>query len=206
MIRVAVTGGAGAGKTVVCERFQRLGAQVISLDALAREAVQPDSPVFDAVVAHFGKGILLADGSLDRHKLRDLITKDTEARKTLERLTHPEIVGLLEKKLAAMASRRENDVVVVEAPLLIEVGMQDRFDVVILVEASPELQKSRLVARNGSSDASAAALLDIQMTSEEKRPYADYVVDNRGTLDGLEGPVKEIYEKIIKGDQKGLTC
>jgi dephospho-CoA kinase len=158
MIRVAVTGGAGAGKTVVCERFQRLGAQVISLDALAREAVQPDSPVFDAVVAHFGKGILLADGSLDRHKLRDLITKDTEARKTLERLTHPEIVGLLEKKLAAMASRRENDVVVVEAPLLIEVGMQDRFDVVILVEASPE------------------------------------------------GPVKEIYEKIIKGDQKGLTC
>jgi dephospho-CoA kinase len=163
MIRVAVTGGAGAGKTVVCERFQR-------------------------------------------HKLRDLITKDTEARKTLERLTHPEIVGLLEKKLAAMASRRENDVVVVEAPLLIEVGMQDRFDVVILVEASPELQKSRLVARNGSSDASAAALLDIQMTSEEKRPYADYVVDNRGTLDGLEGPVKEIYEKIIKGDQKGLTC
>jgi len=206
MIRVAVTGGAGAGKTVVCERFGRLGAHIISLDALAREAVQPDSPVFHAIVTHFGKGVLLADGSLDRGKLRGLIMRDAEARETLERLTHPEILRLLEKELAAVASRQEDAVVVVEVPLLIEVGMQDRFDVVILVEASPELQKSRLVARNGSSDASAAALLDIQMTSEEKRPYADYVVDNRGTLDGLEGPVKEIYEKIIKGDQKGLTC
>ena len=205
MIKVAVTGGAGAGKTVVCECFGRLGAHVISLDALAREAVQPDSPVFDAIVTHFGKDILLADHSLDRRRLRGLITRDPEARKTLERLTHPEILGLLEKRLAAIASGEEDAVVVVEVPLLIEVGMQDRFDVIILVEASPELQKSRLMARNGSSDESAAALLDIQMTPEEKRPYADYVIDNRGTLDGLEGPVKEIYEKITKGDQKGLT-
>jgi dephospho-CoA kinase len=205
MIKVAVTGGAGAGKTVVCKRFGRLGAHVISLDALAREAVQPDAPVFDAIVAHFGKGILLADGSLDRGKLRGLITRDAEARRTLERLTHPEILRLFEKELTSIESRQKDAVVVVEVPLLIEVGMQDRFDVIILVEASPELQKSRLMARNGSSDESAAALLDIKMTPVEKRPYADYVIDNRGTLDGLEGPVKEIYEKIIKGDQKGLT-
>jgi dephospho-CoA kinase len=203
MIKVAVTGGAGAGKTVVCDSFGQLGAHVISLDELAREAVQPDSPVLDDIVTHFGKGILAADGSLDRGKLRGIITKDAEARKALERLTHPEIRRLLEKKLAAIASRHEDTVVVVEVPLLIEVGMQDQFDVVILVEADCEHQKSRLMARNGSSAESAAALLDIQMTPEEKRPYADYIVENRGALEELEGPVKEIYGKIIKGTKKG---
>jgi len=205
MIKVAVTGGAGVGKTVVCACFGQLGAHIISLDALAREAVQPDSPVLDAIVTHFGKGILMADGRLDRGKLRGVITRDAEARKALERLIHPAILGLLERRIAAIESRQEDAVVVVEVPLLIEVGLQDRFDVVILVEADPEHQKSRLVARNGSSVESAAALLDIQMTPEEKRPYADYVVENRGALEELEGPVKEIYAKIIKGAQKGLT-
>ncbi len=198
MIKVAVTGGAGAGKTVVCDCFGQLGAHVINLDALAREAVQPDSAVLDAIVTHFGEGILMADRSLDRGKLRGIITRDAEARKALERLTHPEILRLFEKKIAAIKSRQEDAVVVVEVPLLIEVGMQDRFDVVILVEADSEHQKSRLVTRNGSSVESAAALLGIQMTPEEKRPHADYVVENRGALEELEGPVKEIYAKIIK--------
>jgi dephospho-CoA kinase len=147
----------------------------------------------------------MADGSLDRSKLRGIITKDVEARKALERLTHPEILKLLEKKMAAIKSRQEDTVVVVEVPLLIEVGMQDGFDVVILVEADLEHQKSRLMARNGSSAESAEALLDIQMTPEEKRPYADYVVENRGALEETEGSVKEIYAKIIKRAQKGLT-
>jgi dephospho-CoA kinase len=205
MIKVAVTGGAGVGKTVVCDCFGQLGAHVISLDVLAREAVQPHSPVLDAIVTHFGEGILMADGSLDRGKLREIITRDAEARKALERLTHPEILGLLEKKIAAIESRQKDAVVVVEVPLLIEVGMQDRFDVVILVEAGSEHQKSRLMARDGSSAESAAALLGIQMTPEEKRPYADYIIENRGALEELEGSVQEIYEKIIKGARKGLT-
>ncbi|MBW1859287.1 MAG: dephospho-CoA kinase [Deltaproteobacteria bacterium] len=194
-----------ANVLVVCERLGQLGTHVISLDELAREAVRPGSPVLKAVVEHFGRDILTADGSLDRGKLRGIITRDAEARKALERLTHPEILRLFEKKIAAIKSRQEDAVVVAEVPLLIEVGMQDRFDVVILVEADSEHQKSRLMARNGSSVESAAALLGIQMTPEEKRPHADYVVENRGTLEELEGPVKEIYAKIIKGAPKGLT-
>lgn len=205
MIKVAVTGGAGVGKTVVCKCFGQLGAHVISLDTLAREAVKPDSPVLDAIVAHFGKGILMGDGSLDRGKLRGVITRDAEARKALERLIHPEILGLLERRIAAIESCQEDAVVVVEVPLLIEVGLQDRFDVVILVEAGSEYQKSRLMVRNGSSMESAAALLDIQMKPEEKRPYADYIIENQGTLEELKSPVKEIYEKIIKDARKGLT-
>jgi dephospho-CoA kinase len=205
MLKVAVTGGAGAGKTVACDCFGRLGAHVISLDELAREAVRPGSAVLKAIADHFGKGILRADGSLDRSKLRRVITREAQARKVLERLTHPEIFRLFEEKVAAIESRHEDAVVVVEVPLLIELGIQDRFDVVVLVEASSDLQKSRLMARDGSSGAEAQALLGIQMAAEKKRPYADYVVKNRGKLKEMEVAVGKIYGKIARGALKGLT-
>ena len=198
MLKVAVTGGAGAGKTVVCSCFGRLCAHVISLDELAREAVKPDSPVLQAIIDYFGKGVLRADGSLDRSKLREIITKDAKGREVLERLTHPEIFRLFGKKVAAIGSRGEEVVVVVEVPLLIELGIQDQFDVVVLVEASPDLQKSRLMARDGSSAAEAQALLDIQMPAEKKRSYADYIMENRGSLEELGVAVAEIYKKITK--------
>ena len=198
MLKVAVTGGAGAGKTVVCDCFGRLGAHVISLDELAREAVKRDSPILEAIADHFGKGILRTNGSLDRRKLRGIITRDARARKVLESLTHPEIFRLFEEKVAAIQSRHEDAVVVVEVPLLIELGIQDQFDVVVLVEASSDLQKSRLMARDGSSSAEAQALLGIQMVAEKKRPYADYIVKNLGPLDEMEVAVKKIYRKIAK--------
>lgn len=198
MLKVAVTGGAGTGKTVVCDYFGRLGAHVISLDELAREAVKSDSSVLGAISDHFGKGILRANGSLDRRKLRGIITREAQARKVLESLTHPEIFRLFEEKVAAIESRHEDAVVVAEVPLLIELGIQDRFDVVVLVEASSDLQKSRLMARDGSSAAEAQALLGIQMAGEKKRPYADYVVKNRGKLKEMEVAVRKIYRKITR--------
>ncbi len=199
VLKVAVTGGAGTGKTVVCDCFGRLGAHVISLDELAREAVKRDSPVLGAIADHFGKGMLRANGSLDRGKLRGIITRDGQARKVLERLTHPEIFRLFEEEIAAVKSRHKDAVVVVDIPLLIELGIQDQFDVVVLVEASSDLQKSRLMTRDGSSAAEAQAMLGIQMAGEKKRPYADYIVKNRGSLKDIEVAVRKIYRKITKG-------
>ena len=196
MLKVAVTGGAGVGKTVVCECFRRLGAYVIGFDALAREAVKRDSPVLEAITEHFGRGILSAEGSLDRRKLRGIITRDDRARKVLENLIHPEIFRLFEQKVAAIESLDEDAVLVVEIPLLIELGIQDQFDLVVLVEAGSDLQKSRLMARDGSSSAEAEALLGLQMAGEEKRPYADYIVQNQGRPEETEAAVKEIYRKI----------
>ena len=198
MLKVAVTGAAGTGKTVVCDYFGRLGAHVISLDDLAREAVKRDSPVLGAISDHFGKGILRANGSLDRRKLRGIITRDAQARKVLERLTHPEIFRLFEERVDAIKSCHEGAVVVVEIPLLIELGIQDQFDVVVLVEAGSDLQKSRLIARDGSSSAEVKALLGIQMAAEKKRPYADYIVKNQGLLKETEIAVKGIYRKITE--------
>jgi dephospho-CoA kinase len=199
MLRVAVTGGAGAGKTMVCDCFGRLGAHVISMDELARQVVQRDSAVLEAIAGHFGKDILTANGSLDRRKLRGIILRDERERKVLEGLTHPEIFRLFEEKVAAIESRHEDAVVVVEVPLLVELGIQGQFDVVVLVEAGSDLQKNRLMARNGSSAAEAQALLDIQMPAEKKRPYADHIVENRGRVQETEVAVRRIYRKITKG-------
>ena len=197
MLKVAVTGGAGAGKTAVCDCFRELGAYVISLDALAREAVQPDSPVLGAIVDYFGKEVLEANGTLNRSKLRGIITRDAQARKALERLTHPEILRLFEEKISTITSRHKDALIVVEIPLLVELGMQDRFDVVVLVEASLDQQRDRLMARDGSSAAEAQALIDIQLRAEDKRPYADYIVVNQGPLEALGPAVREIYRKIV---------
>jgi dephospho-CoA kinase len=199
MLKVAVTGGAGAGKTVVCDCFRRLGAHVINLDELAREVVHPHSPVLRAIVEHFGNGILKADGSLNRSKLRGIITRDAQGRKVVERLTHPEILRLFQEKVAAIKYRDEDAIVVVEVPLLVELGIQDQFDVVILVEAGSDQQKNRLMARDRSSAAEAQALMGIQLAAEQKRAHADYIVENRGPLEELGVAVKEIYTKMAKG-------
>ncbi|UCG80082.1 MAG: dephospho-CoA kinase [Desulfobacterales bacterium] len=199
MLKVAVTGGAGAGKTVVCDCFRRLGAHVINLDELAREVVHPHSPVLRAIVEHFGNGILKADGSLNRSKLRGIITRDAQGRKVVERLTHPEILSLFQEKVAAIKYRDEDAIVVVEVPLLVELGIQDQFDVVILVEAGSDQQKNRLMARDRSSAAEAQALMGIQLAAEQKRAHADYIVENRGPLEELGVAVKEIYTKMAKG-------
>ncbi|MBW1897249.1 MAG: dephospho-CoA kinase [Deltaproteobacteria bacterium] len=198
MLTIAVTGGVGSGKTLVCECFRRLGAHAINLDDLAREVVQPGSPVLRAIVDHFGEGILRADGTLNRSKLRSLITENAQDRKVLEQFTHPEILRLLEAKVAAIESRQEDAVVVVEVPLLIEVGMQDQFGAVVLVEASVALQESRLMARDSSSAMDAQALIGIQMATEEKRPHADYIVENRGTIAETQAAVQNIYDEIRK--------
>lgn len=200
MLKVAVTGGAGAGKTLVCECFRRMGAHVINLDELAREAVQPGSSALKAIADRFGEGILRSDGSLNRGKLRAIITRDAQQRQFLEGLTHPEIFRLLEERVSAISAFQQDAVVVVEVPLLIELGMQDQFDVVILVEADLQLRERRLMLRDRSSERDAQALIGIQMATEEKRRYADFVVQNQGPVSETEAAVRGIYEKIKKGD------
>jgi dephospho-CoA kinase len=199
MLKIAVTGGAASGKSLVCECFKKFGAHTINLDALAREAVQPGSAGLKAIVGHFGTSVLAPDGTLDRKKLRGIITKDSEAKEKVEQFTHPEILRLFEKELAAIQRRNDNAVVVAEVPLLVEAGIQDRFDVVVLVEATSELQEKRLIARDGASVQEAEALLAIQMPLEEKRPHADHVVKNVASLEEVERAVGGVYRKITKG-------
>ena len=196
MICVAVTGGAGSGKSLVCRFFQELGAKTISLDRLAREAVSPGSDAFDAIVEEFGNQVLDANGQLDRSVLRRVITRDTEAKKRLEAITHPEIFRRLERELDAISTESPDAVVVVEVPLLVETGSQDRFDVVVLVETDEESQKQRIMARDGCSAQDAQDLIAAQALPWERRRHADYVIENIGGIDALKGRVGDVYRQI----------
>lgn len=195
VFKIAVTGGAASGKTSVCHRLKELGVKVISSDELAREAVAPGSTALKKIVDVFGVAVLLPDGTLNRKKMREIILDDTASRLTLERILHREISELIYKNVAR-AEKEGCRILVVEVPLLFELNMQKRFDMVIMVSAGHELRAQRLMARDNTSREAAEALIRVQMPDEEKIRMADFVVYNEGSKEGLIKAVDVIYKKI----------
>lgn len=206
MLKVAVTGGAGSGKSIVCAEFKKLGAHIINLDMISREVVQPHTDCRQQIVDYFGKRILKPGGSIDRRKLREIILIDPDARETLEKLTHPAILHNMQKRMRALEKSFPRGIVVVEVPLLIERGLQDFFDVVILVSSATHQQIQRLMNRDHISAESATALLEIQMSAKEKKEYSDFIIENNGTTEKLSKIVLKIYKKLSKSlDRERVT-
>jgi dephospho-CoA kinase len=196
-LKIAVTGGAGSGKTSVCSRLKELGLNIISSDTLAREAVAPGTEAYKNVVQYFGDKVLYADGNLNRSRLRQIIIKDAAARTALERVIHPEIKKLVQLKMVEAQQDGER-FVLVEVPLLFELGLQDRFDMVVLVSAERELRIKRLMQRDQVSRYDAENLLDVQMPDAEKRKGADVVIKNDGTLNQLMKSIDLFYKNFYK--------
>lgn len=190
---VGLTGGIGSGKSTVAAMLTVLGAVVIDSDAIAREAVEPGTPGFDAVVETFGRGIVAADGGLDRAALAAIVFADPDRRAALEAIVHPEVVRRVGEIVAAHADT--DDVVVLDSPLLIETGRHRDVEMVIVVSAEPETQIGRLVAR-GMDETDARARLAAQMPLAEKAEVADVVLDNEGTLEELEGQVDRLWSDL----------
>jgi dephospho-CoA kinase len=197
MVKVAITGGPGSGKSAVRGCFEVLGAYAIDLDHLAREVVRPETTAFGAVVAYFGKEVVASDGTLDRRRLRKIIVGDLQSRRVLEKITHPEILRLLEARLAQIGARDKDALVVVEVPLLVEAGIQDAFDAVVLVQATPEVQKDRIMVRDGCSAVEAEGLLRLHPETAKKGLYAHYVVDNTGAIEKTRTAVSGIFKEIV---------
>lgn len=191
---VGLTGGIASGKSTVSRILERLGAVVIDADQLAREAVMPGTSAHRSIVAAFGEGILLPDGSIDRKALGSIIFADSSARKRLEAITHPAIRELAERRLAEL-SRSGVSVAVYMAALLIEAGAADRVDEVWVVYVDRETQVRRVMARDGLSRLEAEQRLAAQMPMEEKAARGQVVVDNNGTPEELERRVEEIWAK-----------
>jgi dephospho-CoA kinase len=193
---IGLTGGIASGKSTVSAILRRLGAQVIDADALAREVVEPHQPAWNEIVNTFGKEILQADQTLDRKKLRKLVFDEPKARKRLEAITHPKIRRLAQRKIAESAATGA-PIVVYEAPLLFETGIHLWLRPVILVACDTAAQKRRLRQRDNLSQAEIEQHLGAQMSLEEKRKLADYVIDNNGTLEDLENTVERLVQMIL---------
>lgn len=195
MIRVGLTGNIASGKSSVARVWRRLGAHVIEADLLAREAVAPGSPGLRRVVEVFGPEVIDSEGRLDRAALREIVFRDPEARARLEAITHPEIARLREEEEARLAAAGV-DLIVNDVPLLFEVGMEDAFDVVVLVDAPEEVRLERLIRDRGLSEAEARRMIEAQMPSDLKRPKSDIVIENTGSLQELEARAEEVWQRL----------
>ena len=195
MLRVGLTGGIGAGKGEVARRLAGYGALVIDADQVAREVVAPGTPGLDEVVAAFGTRVLRPDGSLDRALLGEIVFSDAALRGKLNAIVHP-LVGVRMREIEETAGAQ--DVVVHEIPLLAENGLASAFDVVVVVDAPPEVQVERVVSSRGMTRSHALARMSAQATRDERLAVATTVVDNSGSLDDLDDRVAALWAELSR--------
>jgi dephospho-CoA kinase len=194
VLLVGLTGGIGSGKSTVARMLQARGAVVFDADVLARQAVEPGTPAYRAIVERFGAHILAPGGDIDREALASIVFADPAARRDLEAIVHPEV-----RRMFAEASEAYADtdaVVVLSAPLLVETGMHTAFDVLIVVSATERTQIERLMRDRGMSEEKIRARIAAQAPLEEKAAVADILIDNEGTLEELEAQVERAWQEL----------
>ena len=202
MLRVGLTGGIASGKSTVSEIFASLGAKILDADEVAREVLQPGQPAWIRMRQAFGREFFNADGTVRRKKLRKLVFADPEKRKQLNAIMHPEVMREINRRSETLSSSIQSGVLLVDVPLLLEVGVANRFDKVVVVYASESVQIKRLIQRDGISEEEAKQALKAQMVLKKKAEQADYVIDNRGRLEDTRSQVEKVWAELIKLAQK----
>ncbi len=197
MLRVGLTGNVGAGKSTAVSLFASWGATVVDTDMLAREVVAPGRPALGAIREVWGDGVIAGSGGLDRAAMRHIIFSDSEARERLEAILHPAIRARC-RELFAEAEARGDRIVIGVVPLLYETGMEEEYDVVLLIDAPLEQRIERLVNKRGLSLDEARAIAAAQMPAEEKRARADFIIDNDSDITTLERRAWETWKEIEK--------
>ena len=193
MLRIGLTGGIGSGKSTVSELLAARGAVIVDADRIAREVVEPGTPGLADVIEAFGEQVRAADGSLDRPALAAVVFSDPAARARLDAIVHP----LVRRRSAELvAAAPAGAVVVNDVPLLVETGQAASFDVVLVVEADPEIRVARLVQR-GLTEDDARARIASQASDEQRRAVADVVLDNSGTPEELAEQVDRFWAERV---------
>ncbi|MBC2714309.1 MAG: dephospho-CoA kinase [Desulfobacteraceae bacterium] len=195
-VKLGITGGVGSGKSFACNYLKEKGLAVVSADELARNAVLPGTPAYNKIVDYFGKDILSDDRTLNRKKLRGIITQDKKKKEILEQFVHPEV--FLQMDLEFERSRKRHDpAIAVEVPLLFETGMEVFFDYVLTISVNSDVRVARVMARDQITQKEARALMKIQMPEEEKIKKSDFTIDNNGTLKETQILIDRFYENFI---------
>jgi dephospho-CoA kinase len=192
---IGLTGGIASGKSLVSQRLAERGAVVIDADKLGHESYRRGTETFEAVLRAFGNDIVGPDGEIDRRALGGKVFGDAEARKRLEAIVWPAIRRLGAERIEALRAQG-TPVVVLEAAVLIEADWLDLADEVWLVVTSPETARKRLIERNGLAPEQADARIAAQLTNEQRRPYAQVVIENDGALDGLRAAVDKAWSTL----------
>lgn len=194
---MGLTGSIATGKSTVSEMFRRKGAEIIDADHIAREVVEPGTEGLARIVREFGHGMLDEEGKLNRERLGARIFQNPAEREKLNRLLHPLIVDCMRAKTEKIKKEKDPDLLIWDVPLLIEGNLTQWVEAVILVYTPKEIQLERLMKRNALSKEEAEKRILAQMDIEEKKKYADYMIDNRGTLSETERQVDQLWKQLI---------
>jgi dephospho-CoA kinase len=198
MLRVGLTGSIGVGKSFVTGVLAELGCRVLDADDTAREVVAANSTTLRDVAAAFGMEVLQPDGSLDRAKLGALVFGDEDKRKILNSILHPYIIAAQDQRLREWETEDPDGICVVDAALMIESGGYRRFDKLIVVHCRPEVQLQRLMARNKLTREEAEKRIGAQMSQEEKKKFADYLIDTSDGFEAARKRTEEVYGELRK--------
>ncbi len=196
MLIIGLTGGIATGKSTVVKMLLRKGAYIIDADQLAREVVEPNQPAWREILKWLGKSILLPDQSLDRGKIAELVFGDPQKLKILNGIIHPRVGTRIIERTREIEQTDPNAVIVYDIPLLIEAGMQEMVDLILLVYAPRELQLKRLSERDDLNPEEAEQRLAAQLPIDEKRKYAHQVIDNSGSLAETEKQVDRFWSNL----------
>lgn len=198
MLRVGLTGSIAVGKSFVLGVLRELGARTIDADQIARECVERGTPGLAVVVSAFGNSVLNADGSLDRAKLGAIVFADEAKREKLNSILHPFIIARQDEIMRQWENESPDAIGVIDAALMIESGGYKRFDKLIVVHCQPEIQIQRLMKRNSLSRDDAERRVKTQMSQEEKRKYADYLIDTSGEFADTRRQIEAVWQTLQK--------
>jgi dephospho-CoA kinase len=208
MLKVGLTGGIASGKSTVSRIFASFGAKVLDADEVAREVLLPGQPAWTKLRRAFGQEFFHSDGTVKRKQLRKLVFADPEKRSQLNAIVHPEVMKEINRRSEILSSSVQTGVLLVDVPLLLEVGVANRFDKVVVVYVSKSVQINRLQQRDGISEEEAKQSLKAQMALSKKVEQADYVIDNSGTLEETQAQVQRVWQELLvlaRNERRGET-
>jgi dephospho-CoA kinase len=193
---IGLTGGIATGKSTVEKILENLGVKVIDADKVVHKLLSNENVKNE--IGQYFPDVFDSEGNIDRKKLARIVFNDYEKKRILENILHPKVNQEIDRRIEINKKENSDKVLFVSVPLMIETGSYKKYDKVVLVYAPRELQIKRLIENKGYSYEEALARINAQMDIEEKRKYADYIIENTGSIQELEEKVKQLYEILLK--------
>ena len=200
--KIGLTGGIASGKTTVANLFSDLGIKIIDADEIAHSITSKQGSAYNKIVKHFGEDVLGNDKKLDRKKLRTMIFNNSELKRDLEQIIHPEVYAIINQKINA--SQEPYQIIVI--PLLIETGYQNFVDRVLVVDCSVETQLARLINRDNETMKNARKIIANQIERNQRLKFADDIIENekKTSINVLKNKVLQLHETYIELPEKSL--
>jgi dephospho-CoA kinase len=198
MLKVGLTGSIAVGKSFVCDVFRELGCHVLDADQVARDVVRKGSIGLSRIASEFGDEVLTTSGELDRSKMASIVFADEKIRLLLNSIVHPLIFEEQDRWLKQAESADPYGIAIVDAALMIESGGYRRFEKLIVVWCEPDIQFERLIKRDGLSEADARKRIASQMPQDEKKRFADFLIDTSGGFEPTRVECRLVHSKLLE--------